>query len=689
MSKYFKKVATPKTQMRQSKAPSGPDVDVNARAEIENEYKGGLANAVQSLLGIAQGVAKVGEIQDKAETEHLRKNYDVESKEGARGVVGYLETYKHNDAPLSELEGEELVTAIKAGSAQYMKDNKLNEKKYSKILKMDVDEMAAAYAAKKSQRNITEKNEKYYNHFGKEVETLLANNPNTTPQDAVEFIKEFKSNYVGSAIKDDDKVAEGRFLQKVVELGVTKGDMNFLRTLQSKEVREQFSNIEDYDVAVGMVSKEANARANGIRQSNFDLLKQEAFSMVEANAFSPRNGRTSESLVNEFIKEKNKSFGEDYQPSKEDIIKLKEDLLGESESVLEYNKYKQAKLSGDYSYGKRMNIKKKDQDKWNNQLFTESVPALEDMSVDSIETFVTGASEKDIAAFKDALRTQGVPPALAAYGSESNYTTPKQMEKKNLVFQQLNTILEGTKVSIYDIYDPKEVAKIQYIDRLTQEAEQGAISQEEAYAASQSFFNDLKKNIDAYGNYTSRLAEENNKTDEHLEWLKDNSTDADWTWDEFTDSSYRRRELNRYFSIAIESTQDANKAREEAVKMFNSRNKAIEAPNGEEVTLPFEYMGYESKDFVKVALADYNFRDKLKKSISLFGMNTDFKSRLSIRKSVDYARNKNMIITYDGNPVSVFTPKSFEQALNSVNTELVEKAKQRKKKRIEEYKNQK
>lgn len=58
MSKFYEKVATPETQFRQSKAPSGPTVDVNARQEIENEFQSSLGKAITDFVGTVGNVAQ-------------------------------------------------------------------------------------------------------------------------------------------------------------------------------------------------------------------------------------------------------------------------------------------------------------------------------------------------------------------------------------------------------------------------------------------------------------------------------------------------------------------------------------------------------------------------------------------------------------------------------------------------------
>lgn len=686
MSKFFERVATPEKQMQQSKAPSGPNVDVNARAEAQNEYNNSIGKAIGDVLGITHSVAQSINKNDEFELEMMRTEHDLDASNDTRDSGTFIKTYidsKDKNKRIEEYSSDELSRLTKEATQKYISEKKFGDKSYFSLIKEKIDKKSSTFLDKQYVINETYKRNKRYDVFVDEA-SVIASSIDDVEELSME-LKGLVEQHVGadSEIQDTQSNAKLRILQRVMHDAIGKRDINALKKLKSKEMKE-FFDIPDYDNAVQVLEKQTQSKVNELRQLSKDRLEEQVYLGIQNNGFKDSK------QVEEWFDDQLSQLSEEQTPDTRDILKLKADAMGAMEEQATYEKVYAAVREGDSTLMERIGMKKKQRDSFNNKMFTDET-GIADLSPDGIETAViSGDSDAPIKSYFN--RFGSVPPALKLYGSTAPSGGIASLKRKRDVFMNMSVISEGTPVSLEDVYSPEELTRMSYVGRLLEDAEDGVISESEVSQAYRNFNNDIKKNTDTFGNYVSPKAAEFLHDDDTKEWLTENVKDASWTTDEFSAQSYRRRQFTHYFSLAMENTDDPAVARERAEKMFNARHRDVEAPNGEETVLPDEYMGYKVRDFLKVAQNHPDF-DPFR-ALGYFGTGagkeTYFNRSISFTPDASYEKNKIMNLYYgegiDKKLVMSVTPDRFESILNAVNQRIVTEAKKRRRQRMEDAK---
>lgn len=685
MSKFFQKVATPETQFRQQQAPSGPDVDVNARAEIMNEQRTSLGAAVNDLLGIAQAGASALAQADKAETQILEAEHSIDADGDVEGSASFIKSEISNSGkPIEDYTRKDLKKATDEATKKYIEKHKLGEKKYFKIIKDRLDKKNSLFINKQAAENKEIIKDKRYKTWVKQAMTIFATAnekelENTLNKHFNDNIgtepREVNGKMVEPPIEDTRENAEMRFAQGVMESIIASRDYKALSKL--RKVASKFGIPKE---ALDVMQQKTQAKQNAVRQMNRDNLEEEVYLGIQNRAFS------SPKQVDAWFNDKLKEFPKEDRPDTKDILKLKADAMGDMENAITLRGLKDAVLNGDSTAIDRAPIKKALKDQAKNELFLDVVD-INDTSVGTLESaIISGDREAEMKTYFS--KVGQVPPFLKLYGSTPPSGGIDALKKRRLVFAEMARYTEGTNVSINNIYNPEERTRIEYVSRLLDDAEDGVLTEEEVTQAYRNFNNDVKKNTDSRGVYISPKAASVLSDVKVTEWLGENVTDAFLTIDEFSAQDYRRRQFTHYFSLAMENTESPDVAMERAEEMFKARHKEIEAPNGEEVTIPEEYMDYEKKDWEKIAQYHPAF-DAFRTIgyIKGLGSETYFKRSISMTPDDNYERNKIMHITHgEGiNKVKVLSldPKKMADILEKIDSNIVEKAKKRRKERLE------
>jgi len=687
MSQFYEKVATPEARLRQSKAPSGPERDVNARQEAQNDLQNGLGASIMNLIGAAQGISNIVQKGNDAEKADMIREHSLDAKKDTRNYASGADLYidkkaRENDKDKKDLTEDELELYMNDYDMEFFKEH--GSKPYSELIKEEAQNKRFAFVSRQSQINKEFKKETRYEQL---VDTqLLEFNNSDDSKDIVKSMQETLDKTVGEGlgVEDTHQNAKMRMLQKIIQNSVNSRDYKMLKTLKSKEMSD-FFDMPDYKNAVNVLEKQTQSKVNQLRQTSFDKISDQVYLGVDSGAFS--NMKEIDSAIDEQLNQ----IDEEVRPYTKDIMRLKARLSTAFEEQLGYEEVKSRVESGDTTFMKRTGIDKKTRDVYNNKMFQDAT-GLDSLDPQSLSTAIL-SGDRD-AEFRSAYNTFGtVPPAMKLYGEAPISGGINGMKQASAVYQNLSVQVEGTPVTLDDIYKPERQTELLYVGRLLDDADAGVISEADATQAFRNFQNDIKKNRDGFGNYVSPSAQEFLNDDETKEWLQENVTDASWTTDEQSAQGYRRRQLVHYFNLAMETTDDSSVAREKAEQMFSKRHRDIEAPNGEEVILPSEYMEYDNRDFLKIANNHPDFEPF--RSLGYLGTGvgkeTYFENSISFTPDANYEKNKVMNLYYgsgsDKKLVMSVTPKIFDSILNSVNGQIIQKAKQRRQQRVEEFKN--
>lgn len=690
MSKFYEKVETPQTQFRQSKAPSGATVDVNARQEIENEYQSSLGKAITDFVGAVGSVSRGVEEYNRVNKAKMIAEYGLDAKadtatygSAISADVDARAREKYNKG-IDDLTAQELDELTTAASSDYLKTK--SDKVYFDLIKDDVDRKKQAFIERQANKNQETLKNKRYDKFTGEAATIFKTAPDT--ESAVAELKqlldvnvgteslEINGEQVNPAIADTHQNAKLRMLQKLMQDSIGTRDIKALETLKSKEMKE-FFDIPDYDNALSVLEKQTQSKINAQRQISKDRIEEQMYIGIENGGFK------SAKEVETWFDDQINRLGEYDKPDTKDILKMKSDAMEAIQEQITYeNVYSRVK-EGDYTFMERTNLKKKTRDSFNNKFFQDET-GIDDLSPQGIEYAVlSGSKDAEIKAYFNKFGK--VPPALELYGKTAPSGSIAALRQKRNVFMNMSVLTEGTPVSLENIYSPEEQTRMLYIGRLLDDAEDGVISEADVSQAYRNFNNDVKKNRDSFGNYVSERAQEYLSDEDTQNWLTENVKDANWTTDEQSAQGYRRRQLTHYFNLAMETTDDPELARQKAEKMFMGKHRDVEAPNGEETVLPSEYMGYQVKDFLKLAKNHPDF-DPFRELGYLgtgIGSDTYFERSISFTPDANYEKNKVMNLYYgegeDKKLVMSVTPKIFENILGTINQRIVDEAKMRRK----------
>lgn len=683
MSKFFEKVATPDARYQQTAQPSGPSVDVNARARAQNDYNNNLGSAIKALVGTVGTVTQTVKTIDEAQMERMRLEKGPEAEADSSGYIDFLNSYTKDGKSISQMEPSELEEAMGKATDDFVKANKLSEKDYFDVTKEMLDTKRKAFFTRQLDFNNKLKKEKNYDVLSKKSAQVF--DTFDTPENAVEHLKNTLEEMVGQGektvirngkeitftppIQDSDFAAKQRMLEPIVKSAMIKKDPKYVKILESKEVKE-FFDIPEYDNVLNSVKQQVQSTINRNKQMSFDRIEEAGYTAMDAGLFkTPKD-------VDDFFKDQLEMTNEEDIPETKRIMKLKSDFMNAFQSEATFQDYYQQIKGGDFTLLERSDLEKKEKDFIRNKFFSVET-GIQDMSPQGISLAIkSGQHDSEIKSFFN--QGYDLPPHLEKWANTPPSGGIQGMRDKHETFLQLNALTQDTNKTTLDLFQPKEYGRMMFLGNLFDNINSGTMDEKEALQVYSSFNNDLEKNVDSFGVFTSSKAATISKSEDVQKWLDNKSTDASWTIDEFSDQAYRRRQFQNYFNYAIETTDDTDQAMELAEKMFDSRHVEFENPDGSEGTMPNEFKQFRVNDFVRIAESHPDFQP-IKQAAGYLGLakDYDFRSNLSFRPDPSYEKNKLMNFYYDGKFVLSVSSENMENNLGILNRRKVREAEQR------------
>lgn len=693
MADFYQKVATPQTQMRQQSGPSGATTDVNARAEAQNKAQSNIGRAIQGILGVAQGVSDIYDRdqeykakKEAVEFKRMKMEHSLDIKSDMAGYVQELQTSIASDGkPLTDYTPEELKKKMIEKSEGISKGRGFGEKTYYKALQEEINNKNEAFFQRQLGVNQEFQLNKSYKAASSEISDILR-----ATEEPSEVLREFNNildenvgygsrmvdidgtqSEVRYSIQDSRENAELRLLQPLVESAMRDGDVAMVSMLDSQEFRDRFSNISDYPAMVDAAKKQTQSVLNKNRQINLDRVSESAFMSVDMGVVS------GDAAIDEYVDNQVKAIKQEYnRPSTEDILKLKSKLKKASEETVSFNQYYSAMKDGDYTFGKRSNIPKADLDKMDDRMFSVET-GITDLSPEGLSNAIKSGLKDD--ALK-AYFNSGLPisPALKAAANTPATGGWKGIREKSETFTMLQSLTQDTSKTALDLFSPDEYSRMMHVREIIDTADSGAITQDQAYQMYSKFNNDREKNIDSMGVYRSPKSSAIMRDEKVQQWIQEQSTDAPWKFDDYSGSDYIKLQHEKYLSLALDTTDSIEDAKDLATKMFYSNNTQIENPDGSEGVIPSEFSAFTVKDFVKVAENSDKFSSRRSASgyLGLF-KEYSFERNLAFRPSVDYDKTGLMDFYYDGQFVMSLSSRDMESQLSGINKANVEAAEQR------------
>ena len=685
MSKFFQKVATPETQRQQSVAPSGATQDANAHQEAQNDFNTNIGGALMDLVG---ATAKLGEgikTYDKAEMARMRSENQLDADADLADLGSFMSTYideQEEGKSLSDYEPDELRSSIDDATQAFIKSKNLSDKGYFQILQQDIKAKSGVFFQKQTATNQKKQQAKRYESLKSSTRSTLS-----VSDDPAEIISDWQDKLdmnvgletktidvdgemveVTPSIKDTHENAKVQMFQSVMQEAIENRDPRLLKMMESEEFKD-FFDFPDYDNVKGIVRQQVQSTVNKTRQLNYDTVSEQSHAAASTHQFKTAAQASS------FLKARWNELPKEYRPDTKQQMRLEAEILKSVATSDVYTSLVSSLKDGDYTVLERGNHKKEITDEVKEMLFTDEV-GLGDLSPEGYEIAITsGDVDAEMKSFFD--KGYPFPPSMVAWAE----TKPRGMDgwrRKSNAFRQLIANTQDTSRSAMDLFDAKEYSRTLYVGNLLDDIDAGVLDEGEAQQVLSAFNNDLTKNIDSFGNYTSTKAHEALNDEDVTEWLSDKSSDAPWTYDEFSGQAYMKRQFKNYFSYAMETTDDPAKAMKLADKMFYKKHRAFESPDGSEGVLPQEFLSFASRDFVEVAHQMPELKDaKLAAGYLGLAKDYDFEGNLSFRPDPNYSKNKQMAFYYNNVLAGRMTAKELQDRLTKINKRKLRLAEER------------
>jgi hypothetical protein len=675
MSKFFERVATPEIGMQQSAAPNGPTVDANARAEAQNDINNNLGSALQDLIGSAGAIASIKENYDRQEMAKMRAENDLDAESDLANIGSYIVSGVDSlaeDKNITDYTPEELKSAVDKMSSRYIKEKGLENKGYFKLIQEKIKEKSKVLLDKQYKTNEKVQKEKKYGVLMNSVKSVF--DVSADPSTVVGQLQDKLDQNVGldtkvinvdgkdveftPAINDTEENAKMRMLQPILESVMANRDPKAMRLLESKEFKE-FFDFPDYDNVISAGKQQVQSTINKNRQMSYDKMEESAYFTMDAGMFK------STKDVKAFMKESLENIKEEDRPETKSIIRLESNLLKSFETEDIFQKNIEALKKNDFTVLERSGLKEKEVKAVKNKFFAVET-GIDDLSPDGITTALTsGSNDSQIKKYL----SEGYPwaPDLVSWANTPPSGGLDGIRKKRDAVIQLTALTQDTPTTVLDLFTPKEYSRMMFSNTLIDNIDSKTLDESNAYQVYSSFNNDLEKNVDSFGHFTSVKASAALSEESVEKWLSNKKSDAPWTYDEFSSQAYRERQFKNYFSYAMETTPDIDKAMELAENMFESRHVEFENPDGSEGTLPSEFKSYAVKDFVSVA-RNLDAFQSIKEGASFLGLAKDysFDRNLSFKPDPSYEKNKLMNFFYDGSFITSLDVKKMSNKLKEI-----------------------
>ncbi len=698
MADFYQKVATPQTQFRQQRSDSGPSVDANARAQAQNSAQNNIGSAIMSLIGTSATISNIKDTQDDLNKKKMYAENRLNIKADTHGLASFMDVElkaraKKDGKGVEDYSDQEIKNILNESSDSFSKAHNLSEKEYFSLTQEAMEEKKLAVLDRQLNINTETRKNKKYNTFVNEAKTIFK--VSEDPQVIVASMDQLLKTSVGfenvtiqdengkdityqPEIQDTQENAKLRLIQPMVEDVMSSKDPKALRMLESKEMKEFFKDVPDYDNLVNAAKFQVQSTLNKNRQISYDKIEESAYFAMDSGLF------TSAKDVDSYIDEQLSTLGEDNVPDTKDILRLKGQLSKSMQEELNFQGMYAALKSGDYTVLERSSLKKKEIESVQNKLFSTET-GITDLSPEGINTAIK-SGEFDAPIKKYFNEGYPIPPHLEKWANTPPSGGIDGIRTKYESFMQLQSLTQDTSKTALDVFNPKEYSRMMFVGNMLSNLDSGTIDNKQAHEIYSSFNNDVSKNVDSYGTFVSTKAAQALETNEVKEWLSNVKSDAPWTYDEFSSQAYIERQYKNYFSYGMEATDNPEEAQEMAEKMFSSRHVAFENPDGSEGIIPNEFKQFavnssgstDIQSFIDVAKNAEPFQNYMQVA-GFKGRFKDFsfERNLSFKPNPSYERNQLMNFYYDGKFVMQLTPDQMRENVSRINSNKKKQAEDR------------
>ncbi len=676
MADFFKPVQVQGAGRVQSAAPSGPDRDVQAHLDAQSD-RGGFAGAIRDLLGVAGSVA--GTVRKMNEDERLQ----MEKKSALKAdsdVTGYGSFSKSAISKRAAEEGksvedytdEEVESFIPQIKQDFIESKGLKDKDYFEIIDTRLNDRGILLARKQNQTNKIVRDNKSLNSLH-----VNASN-NFKSMDAsmyVDYLNDTMAVSVGpdAEIQKTQEEVKASLMTPLMTAAMESKDPELLKKLESKEMRD-FFNVPDYDNVVNGVKQQVQSTINKRKNFNFDRVEEQGYMLAE-NGFL----RTEQDVDN-FLK--NQKFKEGFTPRSKDMHKLRNALNSTVKTEGNYEAFSNAAKSGDFTFADRQGLPKKERDALGNKLFKVETGITDTSPQGITEALNSGMIDDSLKQY--VMSGMPFPSDIKAWANTAPSGGVKGIKEKYVAFSQLNAMTQDAPTSITSVFKPKAYGQMMFTGQLIGKMEDGVIDEKEFQDAYSTFSNDLNKNVDSFGVYTSPNAAIFTRDDTVQGWANKASKDVDWTWDDNTSSAYTRRQLIGNFNLMIDAGMEPDEAMSKAEEMFEGSHMRFENADGTEGVMPSEFKTVMPESLTEVA-ANLPQLKPMKQMDELFGSEFLFRRKLSVRPARNYEQTKQVEVYYDGRPVgnTFMNREQFDSNWNKLETQESKEIRKDYEKRLE------
>lgn len=666
MAEFFKPVQVQQAGQVRSAAPSGPDRDAQAHFDARTA-SGGIAGAIHDLVGVASNVTSTVHKMNEQDRLAMEKSFGLKADADAMDYASFGRNYISQKAlddgkNVEDYTQQELDSFIPEMKQSFVETKGLADKPYFELVSGRLDDKGIQLAAKQHRVNQDTRSK----HSMDSLHQSAANNfKSMDAENYVEFLTNKMDISVGpdAEIQKTHEEVKASLLTPLMTTAMETKDPELLAKLESKEMKK-FFNIPDYDNVINGVKQQVQGSINKRKNANFSRVEEQGYTLAD-NGFIK-----SKEDVDNFLK--NQKFAKGYEPNSKDMYKLRNDMYKTVGTEMHYEEFSEAAKSGDFTFADRKGLEKKERDALGNKLF-------------KVETGIADTSPQGIT---DALNSGMVDESLKQYAMsglpfpkdiEAWANTPasggvKGIKQKYTAFSQLNALTQDTPSPISSVFKSKAHGQMVFTGQLINKLEDGIIDEKEFQDAYSVFANDLDRNVDSFGIYTSPIAVQFSRDEDVQGWVNKASKDVDWTWDDNTSSVYTKRQLMGNFNLMIDAGLTSEQAMEKAEEMFEGSHMRFENADGTEGVMPSEFKSVIPDSLAEVA-ANMPELASQRKMEELFGSDFMFKRKLSVRPARNYEQTKQIEVYYDGTPVgnTFMTREQFDHNWNSLKTKEANK----------------
>lgn len=690
-NEFLKGTQVPQEQRIQSRAPSGPDVNKQAHVDAADS-RGGFAGAINELLGVVNTVVSTTNQVDKLEDERVERKHGYKADAEASHFPSYVSrelqaVATEQGKELDEMTSEEMQGALSNIKRDYVQSKDLGNKEFAGIMDKRLDKLGSAFVGKQDGINSTVRKKKalhsvhtqasgnmksmsaedFATSFS-EMNALRKQSDELGSMTDEDFLTSFLSPLVSEAMKEKGKIVNGKAVSS-----------ELIKKLDTKEFKEIFSGVEGFEDTINAIKVKAHSDDTKARRVNYENFADITQQGVDAGIFP-----SVESIEQHFNEQE---FPEGYEPNPRDMAKLKKNMLKDFKTGVDSAEYGEAVKSGDFTFLERNNITGKDKNNVVNK-FVSNELGLTDMSATGvIEGINSGTIDENVREHA----SQGLPfgQAITDAFTMTPSGGPKAEKAQNTAFMNFSKLMYDTGSNISKVLDTQTVTKQTFYNDLYSKVDAGIMDDRDMEEAKLAYKNDLRKNTNSRGHYRTPRTLEANKSEDHVEWKNDFSTDAPWTTDANFSSDYIKDYVDTSFSLFFTENMTMSEAQDKAEADFDASHTRYENLDGSEGIAPREFMDLSPEMLNSVAVNHPSLAAQ-KTWMNTLGSDFLFQRNVAIHPANDYAVSKRMQVYYNGmSQGKPMTREEFDKMSNKLSKDERKDITTKHKERIKKLKNKK